>query len=336
MKNALKITFGTMLAASTVASVSAHEGSFLHRTAVYVSGAYATSTANGLSMGDQFLGDLGNGATDFFAAQPKFFDMDADWEYGLGLTYHAPNSNTRFFLHFDHFQDDKDESFVGGSIIRNLGITASVHAAGAHVEHHANAFKIGFNHMFHQSKQFHINMGAYFEWDKARRLLNESVLLNNALFSRTTDQEFEGWGPGIGLLARAIPFASNPSWGVFASAHTALLYGDNEYEQVLNRNNPGTPILYQYSPENSKSIVNKFEIDLGVDYGRIFRTDAGRFLIDLAVGVKYMNMVNVFKNGNTAFNSFGADWGMAVNTGTPNDWGRVGPFIKFKIGGANA
>jgi hypothetical protein len=60
---------------------------------------------------------------------------------------------------------------------------------------------------------------------------------------------------------------------------------------------------------------------------------------DISLGMRYLNLFNALKNGNTAFNpNAGANNNVvanfAPNLGPAQDWGRYGPFLRFKLGGA--
>jgi hypothetical protein len=62
---------------------------------------------------------------------------------------------------------------------------------------------------------------------------------------------------------------------------------------------------------------------------------------DMDLGMRYMNMFNVLKNGATAFNpNAGANNDVANDfaprLGAAFDWGRYGPFLRFSVGGADS
>ncbi len=63
-------------------------------------------------------------------------------------------------------------------------------------------------------------------------------------------------------------------------------------------------------------------------------------MFQAALGLRYNNVVNAFKGGNTQLNTTNAatnvNTGFAITTGLPSDFGRFGPFLRFSIGGANS
>jgi hypothetical protein len=58
----------------------------------------------------------------------------------------------------------------------------------------------------------------------------------------------------------------------------------------------------------------------------------------VSLGMRYMNMFNAFKNGNVAYNNGPAvnAPGLPVYLGGSNDFGRIGPFLQVRLGGADA
>lgn len=338
MNKALKVTFGTVVAVSMMAAAtaSAHEGDIAHRSAVYVSANNTKSTNNGLSVGEQLfvppVGVLDN------SSNHKFLDPESSWDWGVGFSYHIPHSQTRFFMHYDHYNDNNsndDEVLV----VRNFG-DISPEVAG--VQHRADEFRIGFNHMFRSTPRFSFNLGAFFEYDKVSRNINEIAADGGVVIGRDTYNQVKGWGPGVGVMTRATPSICHPSWGIFVGANTSMIYAENKYRQqaITNVAIPST-LVYSYNPDESHSLVGKLDISFGIDYARILCSDMGKVMFDVALGMRYMNMFNVFKNGNTAwstsvYNATGFQPDFATYLGGSNDWGRMGPFIKFKIGGANA
>ena len=93
--------------------------------------------------------------------------------------------------------------------------------------------------------------------------------------------------------------------------------------------------------ENTKSLIGKYDINLGVDYLRTYRVNCCPIKTGITLGVRYMNIVNAFKMGNTvgqSFNVAATQDGVANFPvfGVPTDWGRVGPYLRFSVGGADA
>jgi len=348
MKKALIVTFGSILAAGAMANAFADHKDFINQSSVWIEGNYTKSTNNGLSYGDYiFLNDevlLGIGNN---ARRPLFVSMDREFDYALGFTYHFPCTHTRFFVSYDHFNDGQNASAEN---IINLGLAPNFDPylpsnGSAYAEHDADTFKLGFNHMLHHGARFSINLGGFFEYDKVRRTVNETtVAIDDSdpavvqRASRYTYNKVKGWGPGVGIMTRSIPSGCHPCWGVFMGANASLLYVDNDYQQTFTSTDDNR--FYLYDPEETQSIVGKLDIEFGINYARILKGDLCGALVDISLGLRYMNMFNVFKNGNTYGQPYlinpGFNMNSAITLGYPNDWGRVGPFLKFKIGGAQA
>jgi hypothetical protein len=148
----------------------------------------------------------------------------------------------------------------------------------------------------------------------------------------------KGFGPGFGAAARGTPFSYCPEFGIFGGANTSLLYAQNEYAQTNSAGVAGVP-SYFYNPEDSHSVVAKLDAEFGVDYRRVINSDMARVLFHAALGVRYVNAINAFKSGNTSWNPSalnGAAQNFAQWTGASHDFGRVGPFLRVTIGGADA
>lgn len=338
MKKALKFTFGTMLAVGLAQSAMANESDILRHGSVWVTGTYTESSNNGLS-----YGDLAQGPSPVLgfdgARRHVFIDNDMDFDYAVGLSYHFPQTHTRLFLTYDHY---RDENSSNNSTIRNLAFSpspASPTVASANVTHHADEVRLGLSHTLNFSRQFHFDLIGFFEWDSVSREMFEFISDSTGHGSRDTYNKVEGWGPGIGAMARTVPFKCYPHFGFFAGGTTTLLWSDNSFEETAFFGPAGvSSLLFDYDPEETDSMVGKIDISFGVNYCRHMR-DFSNMVFDVALGVRYMNMFNVFKNGNTYSNPVypGSNTvEYAANLGNPNDWGRVGPFLTIKLGGSHA
>ncbi|MFI4937614.1 MAG: Lpg1974 family pore-forming outer membrane protein [Candidatus Berkiellales bacterium] len=332
MKKALKVTFGTMLAASMASPTFANEYDVLQHLAVHVNGTYTKASENGLSYGDILQAPTQVGGGDGFRRQ-LFLHPDYEFDWGAGASYHIPRTFVRVFFHYDHFNDGNN---TGGSTdTRDLGLGAPppTSTAMASVHHTSNEFTLGIDRRINLGRRYHIDTAAFLEWDRIRRDMHEQNV-NTAVFAfRDTENKMRGWGPGVGIKGHGLPFQCN-NFGIFASAMATLLYSTNTFSQTEEGNNL---LRYSYDPEDTHSIITKFDINFGVDYESVFRIDAGKMQAGIALGMRFVNYVNAFKNGNTFFNpefTPGGTW--AANTGHPEDWGRWGPFLQFRIGGAHA
>jgi hypothetical protein len=265
-----------------------------------------------------------------------------------------PHSHTRAFFHYDHYNPKVDGK--GDIDVRNIGLapttaTPTQTAGVASVRVDSHEFRVGAVHDLHFGDHFCLDLLAFFEYDKLKQNVMETNSQTSAVLAGTTtfnaresENKIRGFGPGVGFMTRW--YAHNPHWHIFAGANTTLIAAENDYHTDW----AGTTIpvgaavatgFYDYEPERSHSLVGKLDINFGIDYRCAFRHELHGFAWDIALGMRYMNMFNAFKNGNTAWNPNGGVNGafpgnFAANLGPAQDWGRYGPFLKLKIGGAHS
>lgn len=357
MKKALSVTFGTMIAACLTVPVYGHvmQNGIIRHSAVSITGTYTETSNNGVSMGDYIL-SLPSSSGEPLGRRPIFIDCEGHFDYALGYTYHIPATPSYFFLSYDHYSAGDDFNAVG--LVVNLGLHPVGFSADTlkgqiddfgRVDQHSDEFRIGFLHQLNFGTRFDLGLSTFLEWNDVKRSMYEDVSIigsTDLVVGRASQNEMEGWGFGVGALAHAKPFR-NLRWGVFVDAKTTLIWADNEFsESLINERSPESTSLnqvnYFFDPESSVSVVPKVDIKFGVDYCLVFNSDIGRMFVETALGMRYMNMFNAFKNGNTFYNPF---WNpgsafqartSAANLGPANDWGRVGPFLTFRVGGADA
>ena len=343
MKRALKYTLSALAAAVVAAPAMA---TVLDNTAVYVAGTLTEASGNGLHITDQRVGgpDPVNGGT---AWRPIMLDPDHEWDFYAGFSYRIGGNNTRFFFEYDHFKGDESRE-VGGTGVSAIasGLQASGVTVTANVQHKERDVKFGLRHTLDFGPKFETVLGAGLEYSKVQRtfysmaLWNGPNIRNSNLFNET-----EGWGPFVEAKGRAYPLGNESrNWSFWARGALALLYADHTGTFEIREVGPGNPPelhgAFTYFPEDTKSIITRVEADLGIEWNRVMRADFNDLLLGVKVGVRYHNMINAFKNGNLMqIPSTGAAGGGALanslNT-SPNDYGRMGPFLEFKLGGANA
>lgn len=377
MKKMLKVTFGTMIAVGMAASGSAfaakdtapapadeqaehahhhhhhghhhhhHHGHHHHHhydplnnVAAWVEGTYTKPSNNALSVGDLLLatspGNFDGGR------RHTFLEPDMEWDYAVGLTYRMPHTHSRLFFSYDHYENDDDTK--GDIDVRNIGLQPAPQTNGvASVDLHSNEFRLGVIHDLHFGDHFCLDLLAFFEYDKVRQTTEEFNSANGITNSRETENKVKGFGPGVGFMTRW--YAHNPHWHIFAGANTIMVATDNDYStSFTGATVGGVNTFYLYEPEESHSLVGKIDINFGINYRCAFRHEMHGIAWDVSLGMRYMNMFNAFKNGNTAWQpdarlqgngAFGPA-AFAANLGPAQDWGRYGPFLKFKLGGAHS
>lgn len=340
MKTAIKLTFGTML----VVAAAAAQADYGSRFAVNGTLTYTEASNNGLSIGDSTT--LNAGALADSSRRAEFIDPDMELDYGLGFTYRmGNNSDTRLFFDWDRFDWGRDATI--GHFATNIGlapvVAGTVNTNRGNVSHDYDQFRFGVNHALHFGDKLDLTLNSFFDYTNIERELHEFVTSTTAAgvsqhHYRHTKDEMSGWGPGFGAMARVTPFDVCPQVGLFGGMNTTLLYVDNEFNQRRTHSDP--TLDYILNPEDSNSMVAKFDAEFGVDYRKLFQTSWAPIMFQAALGLRYNNVVNAFKGGNTQLNqentNVAVDSQYGVTTGLPTDFGRFGPFLRFSIGGANS
>ena len=332
MKKALQVTFGAVMALSIVGAVEAHDPT-IGRTALLITGTYSKVTNDGLTYGDVLLAPATALGGDGYRRH-VFVDPDWEYDYGIGLTHRFACTNTRLFVYYDHFRaDDRDTTFG----VRNLGLSpagALITDGSMDVETSSDELRIGLSRGLNFGHHFSLDLGGFFEWDKIERNTEEFISLGTERRYRSTENEIQGFGPGVAVMARAFPSHDYRSFSIFMGAMTTLLYVNNEFDQ--NFQAPGG-LVSQYQPADTKSMVGKLDVSFGIDYCSRIQTDHRGLAVGMSLGMRYLNIFNAFKNGNVAYNNTVAPLqGLPVYTGGSNDFGRIGPFVQFRIGGAES
>jgi hypothetical protein len=235
--------------------------------------------------------------------------------------------------------------------IRNIGLDPlfdGVQTNGiASLHEKAYEFRVGAIHDLHFGDHFCLDLLAFLENDKVSQAVHEFNTetppgggggggnIAAPPNVRDTDNRVRGFGPGVGLITRW--YAPNPDWHVFAGLTTTILFADNQFNQTFIA---APSPFYIYAPEDSHSVVGKLDVNFGINYHHALKREMYGMQWDIALGMRYMNMFNALKNGNTAWtpNAAGGQFpaNFAANLGSAQDWGRYGPFLKFKLGGAHS
>jgi len=313
MKKALQAGFSAMLFAA-IAPAQAGIGDLFAHSALYATGTYSKPSENGLSFGN---------VVDANTYTHVFVKPNYEFDYGLGAVYRLPQTQTHLFFDYDHYNNDKSESAEN---VTGLGF---VGAATAKVMHRNHASAFGFSHLLFTKSLWSLHVSSFFEWDRFRREFSETV--EDGI--RLTEDKVRGYGPGFGALLHVQPFARCPNFGLFSGITAAWLYAHNDYRQFCGA--AGNKIEMLQISENTRSVFTKLKINFGVNYTGYLEVDGrNKLKMEVALGMRYMNAINVFKNGNTFFNEAGTNH--ALNTGRPEDFGRMGPYLQFQIGGAQS
>ncbi len=366
MKKALKVTFGTMVAVSLAAPVAAlavtqhphhhhhhhkhqhahHHHSVADQIAAWVDVTYMRPSNNGLSVGDYATPPT---QVNFDGAHNHYFlEPNNDWDYALGISYRLPHHHTRIFLSYDHYVNNQ---YQGDTDLRNLGLfplvdgvlESTVSTTDYELKYHE--IRLGAIHDLHFGDRFCLDVSAFFEYDRLRQQVGETnAAVNGTQLGRTTENKVWGFGPGFGFMSHW--FFWGPHWQAFAGANTAIIQMDNKFTQRLDGLQGGiVGNVYDYEPTESDSLVGKVDIEFGLKYSCAFRREMHGMKWDVSLGMKYMNMFNVFKNGNTMYQPHGGSGlddspvvlaGFAPYLGAAQDWGKYGPFLRFKLGGHNS
>lgn len=329
MKRALKFSLAALAAAAVAAPAQA---SVIDKLAVKAAATYTEASGNSLNFANVLVaGVAGNGVW-----RPVFVEPDHEWDYSLGLSYRIAGHNTRFFVDYDHFRGEETRE-IGGNGVQALG---QANAAGtvvtSAVEHKERDFKVGFVHTLHFGPKFETDLSGAIEYAKMQRTVDNQHRVGVAVQYQEIFNETEGWGPFMAATGRVYPWGDqNRCWSFWARAGVGLLYSDHTFTHRL-QDNAIPPVFNDSSmnPEDTKSIVTRVEADLGVEWNRVMRADFSDLQLGVRLGVRYHNVNNAFKNGNLL--QIPAANALVNINSSPDDYGRMGPFLEFKIGGANA
>ncbi len=358
MKKALKVTFGTMLAVSMAAPAAmAHTRSHhdeLDHVAMWGDLTYMRTSGNGLSVGDYALVPPAGFPQNVFdgARNHYFLEPENEFDFAAGISYRFGHSSAnRVFFSYDRTRNDNDRQ--GDQNVRNLGIIPTVGPftptfGTTEYDVHGDEYRLGLIHDAHLGDFFCLDLRAFLEYDRIRQNFNEFIVRDNNtdIRSRETENLVRGFGPGVGFNTRWY-HPGYKHWHLFAGLNTSLLKLENEYSQTfVVAAGPGVILGqgYDYQPYETDSIVGKLDIEFGLNFGCAFRHEMEGLRWDVSLGMKYMNMFNVFKNGNTAwqpldpnyFNGNGRYENFSPYLGAAQDWGKYGPFLRFKIGGSHS
>lgn len=328
MKTAIKVTLGTMLAASVAAPAQANH---FNGVALYGTATYTEATNNAATMG----------MTDPALSPSRYIAVDQDHEldWGLGISWRLGESDTRMFFDYDHFKSSETKSASG---LFNLGVNIPGGSGGqAILGQHAEQYRLGIAHTLHFGSRVDLTLNGFLEYAKFDRDFSQAID-DAPVVAVNSHEKVKGFGPGFGASLRAAPFAVCPEFGLFAGLNTSLLYTDNEFRQAYSVD-PYTVLLpaaldsRTLEADETHSVVVKFDAEFGIDYRRIINSDMARFLFKAELGMRYMNAINAFKSGNTSYDlSPVSSAPVAVWTGPAHDFGRVGPFLRVTLGGAGA
>lgn len=328
MKTAIKVTLGTMLAASVAAPAQANH---FNGVALYGTATYTEATNNAATMG---MTNPALSPSRYIAVEP---DHELDW--GLGISWRLGESDTRMFFDYDHFKSSETKSASG---LFNLGVGAPG-GSQAILGQHAEQYRLGIAHTLHFGSRVDLTLNGFLEYAKFDRDFSQAIG-DAPVVAVNSHEKVKGFGPGFGANLRAAPFAVCPEFGLFAGLNTSLLYTDNEYRQAYSEDPYGlivpAPGSLTLETDETHSVVVKFDAEFGIDYRRIINSDMARFLFKAELGMRYMNAINAFKSGNTSYDLSGLNplimTNPAIWTGPSHDFGRVGPFLRVTLGGAGA
>ena len=176
------------------------------------------------------------------------------------------------------------------------------------VDEAQNMFRAGIQHYLRFGPQFMLDLAVFFEYDRLiQQVLNTEfngtnlidvisqtamVDLDSVFFS---SNKMHGFGPGIGFKILGAPLASCPQWKLFGGLMASLLYayqqGNQEHDLIAELSNSSSSMIpngvltlpLTLQAQTGRSLVSKFDIDVGVDYSQKFCVDNAKMLLGFTV-----------------------------------------------------
>lgn len=362
MKKLLSLTALAVLSAGMVTPAMA-DWDIFERGEVHVAGLYMKPSNNGLEVGStQISGapiSIPGGVTpplnnlltsvfdeDIVSLEPRF-----RWNYALGFSYLFCGTQTRMFFDYEYFQD---HASISGAGVSN-GFLFEMGDLYSRVDVKHNMFRTGLSRLVPVGPQFSVDLSAFFEYNRLYQKTIENDLNSTTLLAQIvgTNVSFDsyvsslnkmhGFGPGVGFKILGAPNACCPQFKLFGGIMASILWADQsgDFEQDIIAfipNGSASPptitaeIPFMIQPHGGKALVSKFDIDLGIDYSHKVCVDSAKMLLGVTVGVRYVNLINALKYTNyTALPILNQS-----SNFQPVDWGRAGPYIQFKLGGAES
>lgn len=346
MKKVLGLTLGTCLAIAAQPSFALDP--FTDNVSIYVTALYTKPSNNGLSIGGYPSATASNGIfhTIDRLNSAAFLSPGYSWDWSYGLSYHFPCTDTRGFLEFDYFGDNDKRHVPGGSLTVNPEEDDLEYSVTGDVAEKMRSFRIGLTHNVNIGCRMLVDLAGFFEYNKLSRGVHiwNPVRLDEdeiATYYQEANNRVRGWGPGVGIKLSGSPSDCYNNFKLFAGLRTSVFYAFNNYSMSswIGGISENETQLFYFEPESSHSLVTKLDVNLGMDYRCLLKLFGCKTQTEFTLGARYINYLNVFKNGNNAPASY------AVNSstfpsfpihGVSNDWGRVGPYLQFRIGGCNA
>ncbi len=339
MKKVARVTYGAVLVVSMVAPQLAIAHDPLSPFAVSVEVNYTKPSNNGLTVGDALFAQPLSGSPLDGGRRHVFLNPDNAYDYSLGVTYRYPHSHNRLFMNYDHYNNHEEKGDIN---LRNDGLSPPLTTFGfSRVDINAYEFRIGAIHdLYFERYCFGLNFYGFLENVKLSQTFfqtaNQEMPPGEEDSEPLKENKMHGFGPGLGAVGRVY---LRPQWSLFAGMMTSLLYGEYTYLESFVSSDGS---FYIHDPEDTNAIIGKLDIQFGINYHTAFRQELHRTKWDITLGMRYMNMFNAIKNGNTAWqpnaqptglNSGNFPANFAANLGSAQDWGRYGPFLRFQVGG---
>lgn len=326
---------------------------FLNRSEFHVAGVLSKPSNNGLETGSLGMAPIPTAVVRFSPAV-NLLDLEpsAAWNYALGYSYTLCGTTNKFFMDYEHFHAHDG---LAGQVNDGLLLDASL---VARVDMSQDMFRFGFSHQEAYDCNVWLETSVFFEFDRLLQKYSNLLYNPSALYSTTgggvertlvngvpvlLDNKLNGFGPGVGFKLSGAPIVNCPQFKLFGGIMASLLYarqyGYYYRDLAIAEVNPAppppaiinvTPLIID--PDTNVALVTKLDIDVGIDYRQKFCVDNAKMMFGLTVGLRYVNMINALKYSNRInFSNV-----QPLSNYDPVDWGRAGPYIQFRLGGADA
>ena len=314
IKKVLGMTASTLIVAGAATPALATNSDVFNGMMLRVQGHYMESSNDGAAIAERATQPNAEGRT--FYTRPN-----GDWDMRAGLEFVMPgDSNSSLVLDYDRYSnaDSADVNELNLASVLGAGAPASVNGRVKFKDH---AIKLGARRGLELGSNFDLNVGAYAEYAKVERTLgiDETTGAPVAVTNAVIHNEVEGWGPSFDIEGAWYPMGRHGCFSIVAGAEFAALWADNK---VSARAADPAGAFVGTTADANRDHLNTVQTRFGATAALAFSRPLNESIaFGIRAGARWVNYHNAFAETDSTGNG---------------DYGRFGPFIELRIGGADA